>query len=504
MAKEFKDWVDEFVEHGANPKNVVKWPEEAGGGSGTKVVTELPQVGEEYIIYELQETSKASYGWMFTLPFTGNSKGIQLVFDTYEQMTTTMNEIKVIEGNTYPDCFVAYIRNTNQMYMLNPVVTDQPHWEFKELPKQDDESGTDYAFKVEYTENRGPIVVTCQYTYYILKEFVGNERPVVDGGFEYSGVTLDDKEVYFGSSKLGGVLSNIAYPRFIMLQTSFVGAPGAFTYDKLPDTVELETKCYNLLRLSGTIGFDITPFVIYNTTDNAYYVLNPKTNKYQWYNNLEDRENCYFAQSGDYEGEPPHYTGELEWQYEGSFDEYLESDLKAIAFTEIPYNDIINHNPPFDSEGSSVCAFRPKNEEEITSYWIYTKGEWVNVDEIGELNTITIPVKSINHSALIPLNKIHFSLGGKELGLVTVQSEDPEHDDYGYLVVPLLDNANASYQLHIVFDNDVTIGSDCRFTNYPSFSVMENNPYIQIISSTTEYDFEIFVGGLLLNNSMTN
>ena len=349
--------------------------------SGTKVVTELPQVGEEHTIYELQETRKASYAWMFTFPFPGSSSGIQLVFDTYEQMTTTMNGIKVIEGNTYPDFFVAYIRNTNQMYMLNPVVTDQPHWEFRELPKQDDESGTDYAFKVEYIE--GPI--TYRYTYYILKEFVGNEIQV-DASFKYLGITLDDKEVYFGSGKLVGVLTNIAYPRWILLDTCFVGCPGVFTYDKLPDSVELEleTKCYNFLRFSGTYGFDISPFCIYNTTNNAYYSLNPKTNKYQWYNNLEDRENCYFAQSGDYEGEPPHYTGELEWQYEGSFDDYLK-ELKELTFTEIPYNDIINHNPPFDSGGNSMCAFRPRKREEVTStYWIYTNNAWVNLDEIGQ------------------------------------------------------------------------------------------------------------------------
>ena len=379
MAKEFKDWIDEFVENGANPKNVVKWPEEAGG---TRVVTELPQVGEEHTIYELQETSKASYGWIFTLPFPNNSRDIQLVFDTYEQMTTTMNGIKIIEGNTYPVFFVAYIRNTNQMYMLNPVVTDQPHWEFRELPKQDDESGTDYAFKVEYTEDS----ITYNYTYYILKEFVGNERPV-DSGFEYSGITLDDKEVYFGSGKLVYVLTNITYPRWIMLNAGFVGFPGTFTYDKLPDSVELETKCYNLLRFSGTYGFGDTPFGIYNTTNNAYYALNPKTNKYQWYNNLEDRENCYFAQSGDYEGEPPHYTGELEWLYEGSFDDYFESELKAIALTEIPYNDIINRNPPFDSNANLVCAFRPKKGGEVTSYWIYANNEWINVEEIRKFET---------------------------------------------------------------------------------------------------------------------
>ena len=32
MAKEFKKWIDEFVENGANPADVTKWPSEAGGG----------------------------------------------------------------------------------------------------------------------------------------------------------------------------------------------------------------------------------------------------------------------------------------------------------------------------------------------------------------------------------------------------------------------------------------------------------------------------------------
>ena len=41
MAKEFKDWVDEFVENGANPKDVTNWPEEAGGGSTVVANPEL-------------------------------------------------------------------------------------------------------------------------------------------------------------------------------------------------------------------------------------------------------------------------------------------------------------------------------------------------------------------------------------------------------------------------------------------------------------------------------
>ena len=35
MAKEFKKWIDEFVENGANPADVAAWSENSGGGEGT-------------------------------------------------------------------------------------------------------------------------------------------------------------------------------------------------------------------------------------------------------------------------------------------------------------------------------------------------------------------------------------------------------------------------------------------------------------------------------------
>lgn len=34
MAKKFNQWLDEFVENGADPKDVTNWPKEAGGGQG--------------------------------------------------------------------------------------------------------------------------------------------------------------------------------------------------------------------------------------------------------------------------------------------------------------------------------------------------------------------------------------------------------------------------------------------------------------------------------------
>ena len=35
MAKKLNDWLDEFVESGADPKDVTDWPENAGGGGNT-------------------------------------------------------------------------------------------------------------------------------------------------------------------------------------------------------------------------------------------------------------------------------------------------------------------------------------------------------------------------------------------------------------------------------------------------------------------------------------
>ena len=44
MGKKFNQWLDEFVEQGANPKDVTNWPEEAGGST---VVANPPLVGDE-------------------------------------------------------------------------------------------------------------------------------------------------------------------------------------------------------------------------------------------------------------------------------------------------------------------------------------------------------------------------------------------------------------------------------------------------------------------------
>lgn len=50
MAKEFKKWIDEFVENGANPKNVVNWPEEAGGTIELQDKTIIPSITTQRVV----------------------------------------------------------------------------------------------------------------------------------------------------------------------------------------------------------------------------------------------------------------------------------------------------------------------------------------------------------------------------------------------------------------------------------------------------------------------
>ena len=59
MAKELKDWIDEFVEQGANPKNVTNWPEEATGRGGSVIVDALPAQGKEGTTYLLKKKNES-------------------------------------------------------------------------------------------------------------------------------------------------------------------------------------------------------------------------------------------------------------------------------------------------------------------------------------------------------------------------------------------------------------------------------------------------------------
>ena len=50
MAKKLNQWLDEFVENGADPSDVINWPENAGGGDGGEVIITDGVGGKTYNI----------------------------------------------------------------------------------------------------------------------------------------------------------------------------------------------------------------------------------------------------------------------------------------------------------------------------------------------------------------------------------------------------------------------------------------------------------------------
>lgn len=51
MAKKLNDWLDEFVENGADATQVADWPENAGGGSATNTPFVQVNYGDEIVIH---------------------------------------------------------------------------------------------------------------------------------------------------------------------------------------------------------------------------------------------------------------------------------------------------------------------------------------------------------------------------------------------------------------------------------------------------------------------
>lgn len=426
------------------------------GGGGTKVVTELPEVGEEHTIYELHQNVPPAYNWVVMCTHQMITDDVDfkndfaLIFDTYEQMTSIFSNIDINDSfNIY-----CYLRNEDKFYYC--------YVENSSLAFAEQEKVASYTFIDENDNIR----------VYVLKSYEGLDT--TDN--KYYGRLIDNTRVSIdpADSERAFILHQATYDWMNYFQSR-----GQFNFNpvtQLPTAQEavanyldelVENEGYITVEIEGQLKWN------FDMADN-----------YQWSQELEN-----FYQPWEEGGEPIDiYTGPLEWE-----------DVSNPTFDTIPYQAIMKNE--VDS-----WIFQPKKGGElVTSYWIYTNNEWVNIDEIGELDTITIPVKSIDGDpGLIPLSKIHFYLDNKELDLVTVQSEDPEIEDCGYLIVPLLNSVNATYPLHIVFDFDesIVVGGDCTLQNNPVFISVEENPHIEITSDTTEYDFNIYVGYLVLFNGI--
>lgn len=143
MAKQLRQWLDEFVNNGADPKNVIEWPSDAGGSIK---VTELPEVGKENTIYELEDTIFNWFGHAFYKTIIQQEEEVQEI-----QKVMSAGEVAVFESyDNFPEInnalpFFPYLAfDTKKVYRFNDSIR-----QYEELIQ--DESHT-YTIISDFTE----------------------------------------------------------------------------------------------------------------------------------------------------------------------------------------------------------------------------------------------------------------------------------------------------------------------------------------------------------------
>ena len=168
-----------------------------GGGSGTKVVTELPEVGEEHTVYELQETKVVqSLVPMFNHQMSddrvqGGGRNT-FVFNTTEEMQNTFNSITPDE-NYKGEIYLNYITEEDKLigaeYALR--IPSGGDWRFTEARKISD-CKFDVGDVLELEDDAYKV---------ILKEYSGE----IQGEIGYH-ATLFNDEPYVFEPKTTGIL----------------------------------------------------------------------------------------------------------------------------------------------------------------------------------------------------------------------------------------------------------------------------------------------------------
>ena len=333
-------------------------------GSGTKVVTELPEVGEEHTIYELRESKPASYDWVaytMQLENDGFSIGVAstdtFIFDTYEQMTSVFENITQ-PGEVSFRYYLAYIRNEDKLYIMRP---NGESWDFVEGVKF-----SAYTFARPDSEI-GNI--------YVLKSYEGYDE--VDK--KYYGTLYDGTKVELNDGQ------DVA---FILTQVTGYGAMDyallhsiIHPVTQLPTAQEaVENYLDELVTNNGWINVEIDGQLKYSIDD---------TKDYHW----DSRNHNFYAYVE--EGKEPIYTGELEWE-----------NIPDSTFDTIPYQEIID-------EETTMWVFNPWKGGDKISYWVYSNDTWTNMDDVGKpVNGGTIYLTADSYA---DLKTIKFYLDEQEL-----------------------------------------------------------------------------------------
>lgn len=342
MSKKLDEWLNNFVAKGFNSRDLLNWPDE---GSGTIVVTELPQVGEPHTIYELHQNVEPAYNWVAETNneinygnFNPEPDGYLLVVETYEDMLAKVNE-----DTHFPEDVgvLVYLRAEDRMF-VNLV---------------DGESGD--IVRIEFQKNSAYTFETNGKYLYVLKSIrvdLGTpEHPLEDP--MYWGTLYNGTEFLLNQFSGNDKAFILHQATFDVMEGFIANGNIVHQVSTLPTAQEAVTNYLDeLIANEGSISVEVDNQVKYNLDSNKIYHWKEKPAIpdpiYNFWEYVED-------------GVEPVYTGELEW----------EDIPSGVVFTEIPYQDIFDGN-------LLKWIFKPEQGGEKVSYWIYTNGEWVNIDEI--------------------------------------------------------------------------------------------------------------------------
>lgn len=343
MTKQFGEWLDEFVEKGADPNNIVDWPEEA---SGKKVVSELPEVGQENTVYELRKPIDAAYNWVAASTMkmdreVGAALRLILIFDTYNQMIEVFNDLDAAASMV--GWCLCYLRNEDKLYTC--------HIEFEEVKwiVEECEKISPYLFK-PFSYEFGGYLFLC-----VLQSYEGYDEE----DDKYYGILYDGSKIELSrgaeDSIYGFILcqadrQDILYNMYPFSTNDYYIYP----VTQLPTAQEVMEK-YNGAENWGSVEVEINGRIKNDATWGETY---------RWDKNIRN----FVKITEEPTPEPIIYTGELEW---------VDEDGIPI-YDEIHYRDIF--------ENGDDWIFKPDPGTTDSSYWIYKDGQWMNLDDVTVLH----------------------------------------------------------------------------------------------------------------------
>lgn len=313
------------------------------GDGGTKVVTELPKVGEANTIYELQEDKPDDYPWCLTeidttakypTPF-----GCMIVVETLE-------DAQAMGNPEYRDV-VFWIRSESKAYQC--FVDKGGGWvEFDEV----------VPVHNVYNSQLGVFVVLRDFDYH----FTGNDK---DYYLDGTGHFLDDSVFNYPTDSqtiIPLILTNGLDKKWALNNNvvAFSTCQNITSESELPTAKQAVDN--NMCNIDGFVTYPI-PIIL---SQNIGYNNMTDTETYHW--GISTRQ---FIEKSTGE----QYTGTLEWEV-GPIAQINKIDL-SLDFGRV-----------------DLYMFAPQSAHIEITYWIYSNDTWVNIDEIGKPSGFTISLVS--------------------------------------------------------------------------------------------------------------